>query len=45
MSFTEMGKPEEEEIRGEGQAFSFGQAKFRVLSDIPVELLRRELDV
>lgn len=40
-----MGKTEEEEIRGEGQGFSFGQAKFRILFDIPVELLRRELDV
>lgn len=45
MSFTEMGKTEEEEVRGEGQEFSFGQTKFGILLDIPVELLSRELDV
>lgn len=45
VSFTKMGKIEEEEIWREGQEFGFGQAKFRILLDIPVEFLGRQLDV
>lgn len=45
VSFTKMGKTEEEEIWWEGQEFGFGQAKFRILLDIPVEFLGRQLDV